>query len=75
MFKNGKQFPEIFRNKKVRIYLNPSEEIFIEDIESGVTIRLNNYYHSEGGLLFTTSGIVEPIRLSNMIGWSVVPRR
>ena len=81
------QFPEVFNNGKLRVYLNPREEVFVEDVRSGVTIRLNRFPHLTGGLQFTTSadvdpiglqfvtdGRVEPIRVSNMVGWRVGPR-
>lgn len=68
------QFPEIYNDGEVRIYRNPSREIFIEDVRSGAKIRLKSYPYLDGGLQFTSDGRVEPIRVSNMIGWRVGPR-
>ena len=66
--KAGEQFPVLCEVGGVRIRKNPSNELFISDIESGVTIRLNA---SRGGLEFTTDDLVQPVRVSNMIGWRI----
>ncbi len=65
-------FPILYEDSRVQIFKNPSNEIFIEDIRSGATIRLSSYPH--GGLQFTTDGLVEPIRITNTIGWRISPR-
>lgn len=70
----SESFPILYEDHSVRIYKNPTDEIFIEDIRSGATMRLSSYPQSDGGLQFTTDGRVEPIRISNMIGWRVSPR-
>jgi len=62
------QFPILCEVRGVRVYKNPTDEIFIENIETGVTMRLKA---SCGGLEFTSEGRVEPIQVSNMIGWRV----
>jgi len=66
--------PEIYNDGMVRISRNHCREIFITDVRTGTTIRLSSYPHVGGGLQFTTSAIVEPIRITNMIGWRVGPR-
>ena len=67
-------FPILFENGPVRVYKNPSNEIFVEDIRSGATMRINSYPHLEGGLRFTTDRRVEPVQVNGMIGWRVGPR-
>ena len=71
---DGKNFPILFEDGRVQVYKNPTNEIFVMDIQSGVTIRINSYLYSDGGLQFTTDGRVEPVRVANMIGWRVGPR-
>ena len=74
-FKHGSEsFPILFEDGRVRVYKNPTNEIFVEDIQSGATMRISSYGYLDGGLQFTTDGRVEPIRVSNMIGWHVGPR-
>ena len=71
--KHGNEsFPIHYEGQSLRAYTNPSGELFVEDTRSGATIRINSYHL--GGLQFTTDGRVEPIRITNMIGWSVTPR-
>ncbi|OGF25531.1 hypothetical protein A2331_01540 [Candidatus Falkowbacteria bacterium RIFOXYB2_FULL_34_18] len=72
--KKHEQFPVLFNNGKIKIYHNHCDEIFIENPKSGVHIRLDIHPYGKGGLEFTTHDRVEPIRVSNMIGWSIIPR-
>ena len=68
---NSDQFPILFEGAGVRIYKNPSNELFIENIGSGVTMRLKA---SRGGLEFTAfdGGVtVQPMVVANSIGWRV----
>lgn len=67
----GDQFPILFEDGRVRVYKNPTNEIFVEDIRSGATMRINSYPHLDGGLQFTTDGRVEPVQVNGMIGWRV----
>lgn len=71
-FENS-DFPILFEDGNKRVYKNPRNEIFVEDVRSGVTMRINSHGHGEG-LEFTTDGRVEPIRIGGMIGWRVSPR-
>lgn len=68
----GGQFPIHYERGYLRVYTNPSGELFVEDIPSGVTMRFNS--SRSGGLEFTTDGRVEPIRVTDMIGWRVERR-
>ena len=73
--RNEDEFPKtVYDDGKIHIKVNHCGELFIKDTESDATIRLKSYPHLKGGLQFTTDGRVEPIRVTNMIGWSVVPR-
>ncbi len=65
----GDQFPIHYERGNLRVYTNPSGELFVEDIRSGVNMRINPSHLN--GLTFTTSGRVEPIQVNNMIGWRV----
>lgn len=67
----SEDFPILYERDGVRIYKNPSDEIFIKDTESGVTMRFSRSHYPGGGLSFTTDGFVDPIRVTNMIGWRV----
>ena len=72
-FKHGsEQFPIHYERGYLRVYTNPSGELFVEDTRSGVSMRINPSHPD--GLEFTTDGRVEPIRVTNMIGWRVGPR-
>ena len=68
----GDQFPIHYEGRYMRVYTNPSGELFVEDTRSGVSMRINPSHL--GGLEFTTDGRVEPIRVTNMIGWRVERR-
>lgn len=70
--KHGSEsFPILFEDGHVRVYKNPTNEIFVEDVRSGTTMRINSYSHGEG-LQFTTDGRVEPTHVNGMIGWRVI---
>lgn len=74
-FKHGSMnFPILHENGLVCVYKNPPNEIFVEDLRTGAVMRISSYPHSGGGLQFTTSELVEPIRITNIIGWRVGPR-
>ena len=68
----GDQFPIHYERGHLRVYTNPSGELFVEDTRSGVSMRINPSHPS--GLQFTTDGRVEPIRVTNTIGWRVERR-
>lgn len=74
-FEHGSEsFPILHDNGRIRVYKNPCGEVFVKDIRSGATMRINSYGYGRGGLSFTTDGRVEPIRVTNTIGWLVEPR-
>lgn len=68
---NG-HFPIHFEDDAVRVYSIPTGEIFVENKESRVSIRINS--SRLRGLEFTTEGRLDPIRVGDMIGWRVEPR-
>lgn len=77
---NGmKGFPILYEDDRRRVYKNPPplNEIFVEDIQSGVVMRISSRCDHEAGLEFhATGGIVESFpRMENTIGWRVTPRR
>jgi len=73
-FKHGSEsFPILFEDGRVRVYKNPTNEIFVENIRSGVTMRIDSSLYDDG-IRFTADGRVEPIQINGMIGWRVSPR-
>jgi len=68
---NHRDFPIIYEDGKLRVYLGDAHEVFIEALETGATMRLNKSHYPGGGLEFTTSSRVEPICSHNMIGWRI----
>ena len=65
-------FPILFEDGNLRVYKNPTNEVFVEEVASGVTIRINAYPYARGcGLQFTTDALVEPTVVNNTIGWAV----
>jgi len=71
---NSDQFPILGEVMGIRVYKNPCGELFVEDIESGVQIRINRNHHHYGGLAFTNQSRVEPVAICNMIVWHVGAR-
>ena len=69
----SESFPILYQDGQVRVYRNPTREIFVEDIQSGAAMRISSYGHGEG-LQFTADGRVEPIQTNGMIGWRVSRR-
>ena len=69
----SESFPILFEDGRVRVYKNPTNEIFVEDVQSGTTMRINQYPHLNGGLRFTTEGLVEPVLYHGNIAWRVGP--
>ncbi len=61
----------LFQRSGIKVYRNATDEIFVEDIATGATMRIGLYQGHGGGLSFTTDGIVEPHCVTNMIGWRV----
>lgn len=72
-FRHG--LPILFEDSRVRVYKNPTNDIFVEDIRSCVTMRIRSHQYLGGGLTFTTNtgARVEPVLTNNMIGWRVSP--
>lgn len=64
-------FPILFQNYGMVVYKNPSGEIFVQNKVSKVQMRLT---YVGRGLVFTTEDLVEPTRVTNMIGWKITPR-
>jgi hypothetical protein len=70
--KRDDQFPTHFNNGRLEVFSNPSGEIFVVDLATKSQMRISA--HPRGGLQFTTPELVEPERVTNMIGWSVKKR-
>lgn len=71
---HSEEILDLLDDGRIRVFKNPCNEIFVEDVRTGTTIRISNYPYGSGGLQFTTDHLVEPIRVTNMIGWRVGPR-
>lgn len=69
----SEHLPIIYEDVCLLVYKNPSGDIFLEDLRSGVTMRVMSCPFSVG-LQFTTQGIVEPIPSDDTIAWTVRPR-
>ncbi|MDF1497316.1 MAG: hypothetical protein P1P90_04610 [Patescibacteria group bacterium] len=69
----GAQFPVHYEDRNLKVYTNPSGEVFIEDVQTGVSLRI--CANRADGLHFTTCGRLEPILVTNMIGYRVEPRK
>lgn len=68
-----KRFPILYERGYLQVYTNPAGELFLEHTKKlGVSMRIDPANHD--GIEFTTDARVEPIRVSNMIGWRVGPR-
>ena len=71
-WKGSENFLILYEDDYVRVFNNPFGEIFVENIKSGVMMRISSY--GLRGLKFTAEGRVEPVLINNAIGWSVTPR-
>lgn len=65
---NDEQFPVLFENDKIRVFKNPSDEIFVEtkDFEHSVQMRVSTQRHS---LLVTAgngNGIMTPSSINGL---------
>ena len=68
---------DLFNDGKVRIYRNPSNEITVQDIDSGLEIRLTSFpdkYFGDTGMIFTSNGYVQPSFTAYNIFWTIKPR-
>ena len=78
--RNG-QFPIHYENGSIRVFTNPSGELFVEQVVSirgvgkalGAVIRFSS--DTRDGLHFTTSERVEPEIVGNTISWHISHRR
>jgi len=70
--RDNEQFPILFRDGKVKVYKNPTNEIFVEDVATGAQMRISS---NGRGLGFTAfSHRVQPTVVAGSIGYEVVPR-
>lgn len=67
-------FPILFNDGGLQVFKNLLNELFVEDMKSGVTIWIKPSSFKDGGLEFTTKHLVEPILANGMIAWVVGPR-
>ena len=73
-FKYGNDdFPILFDDGRVRVFKNPTNDIFVEDIRSGATMRISSDPRGRGGLPFVSYERGEPIQVNGTIGWRVSP--
>lgn len=65
------QFPELFNDGRMRVFKNPSNEIFVENVATGAQMRISSNVR---GLGFTTFGgsRVQPTVVAGSVGWEVV---
>lgn len=67
-------FPILFTDGYVRVYKNPTNEIFVECIRTHAKMRISAHAHPDGGLRFSTDGRVEPFPFNGGIGWKITQR-
>ena len=65
----NKDFPILMESHEIRVYKNSSDEVFIEEKETGIVLR----FSAGNGLAFTTdSGVsLEPRMVGAKLGWGV----
>lgn len=72
-FKHGSNdFPILHDDGRLQVYKNHCGELFIEDSQTGVTLRLRSLRGR--GLVCTTDARLEPTLINNTIGWLATPR-
>ena len=64
--------PILFKNERVLVCRNTLNEIFVENVQDGVMMRIGP--SRLGGLEFTTKARIEPITINGEIYWHVEPR-
>jgi hypothetical protein len=64
-----KEFPILYEDMEIRVFKNPSNEIFVENRRSGLQMRIKA--ESSGEFIFITNGVLDPIQINNTIGWRV----
>ena len=58
----------IDNHRRLKVYTNPAGELFIENTQSGVYMRINSSHRGE--LEFTIQGgRIDPIQINGLIGW------
>ncbi len=66
---NEEQFPALFDDGKIRVYKNPCNEIFVQNVATGATMRINS---DRQGLTFTAfSHSVQPVVVAGSIGYAI----
>lgn len=64
-------FPILYEGGGLRVFRNPSGEIFVEDILTSTRMRISAYPAGAGGLQFTANGRVDPLITNGCIGWRI----
>jgi hypothetical protein len=67
-YKEEPQFPVHYTGRDIKVFTNSSGEVFVENTKTGVHMRINT---TREGLQFTTAHRVQPVQVSNMIGWNI----
>ena len=64
---------DLFNDGRIRVHTNHCGEVFVDDVQNGVQMRISQ---SSRGLGFTTfgGGRVQPTVVAGSIGYEVVPR-
>ena len=57
-----------YTGRDIKVFTNSSGEVFVENTKTGVNMRINT---TKKGLQFTTTHMVQPVQVSNMIGWQI----
>ena len=66
-------YPILYNEHGMLVYCDRSGYIFVQNILSGTSIRINSAPFNCGGLQFITNESVDCVRVNDEIGWCVGP--
>jgi hypothetical protein len=61
----NEQFPVLFENAMIKVFKNPSDEIFIEHKHSGVQLRIADM-SNDLSILFSTNSVIVPYSMNGL---------
>lgn len=66
------EYPTHYEGLGMRVFTNPCGEVFVENIDSGISIRIRPFLPN--GLQFTTDERVSPTQADGSGSWHITPR-
>jgi hypothetical protein len=64
-------FPTLAEIDGVRVFTNGSGELFVENVESGVYLRISKGYNRKSLKFTTQMGILAPTQIGGVIGHEI----